>query len=323
MNRQLQSLYTEKTPGFVLRLPPQNNPHATLMQPLQCVLQHHVANLHVSTHVAIPDDNNQMQAFQCNLQPEIPQTHRTTHTHTTTPKAAWSHSYSAAKKTRQNERTRNRLTHELLFIAACSHFTRKSTRFRAPASSPKQPPCNTHAAITMRFAASRRKPARCIYAHGNTRWPEIPKHPKTAHTHTDASKAAWSHRYTAAKKKTSERHQPRPLHTRAAIHRQLQSLYTEKRQVSCSSFLPKTSPMQHSCSHYNAFCSITSQTCMYLRTWQYQMTTIMQPFQYDLQPQIHQETHRRIEICTHDAEHQGGTDSTMKRAQPHPPHTLR
>ena len=71
-----------KTPGFVLRLPPQNNPHATLMQPLQCVLQHHVANLHVSTHVAIPDDNNQMQAFQCNLQPEIPQTHRTTHTHT-------------------------------------------------------------------------------------------------------------------------------------------------------------------------------------------------------------------------------------------------
>ena len=47
-----------KTPGFVLQLPPQNKSHATFMQPLQCVLQHHVANLHVSTHVAIPDDNH-------------------------------------------------------------------------------------------------------------------------------------------------------------------------------------------------------------------------------------------------------------------------
>ena len=28
------------------------------MQPLQCVSQHHVANLHVSTHMATPDDNN-------------------------------------------------------------------------------------------------------------------------------------------------------------------------------------------------------------------------------------------------------------------------
>ena len=46
--------------------------------------------------------------------------------------------------------------------------------------------------------------------------------------------------------------------------------------------------VQHSCSHYNAFGSITSQTCTYLRTWQHQMTTIMQPFQCDLQPQIPQ-----------------------------------
>ena len=28
---------TEKTQGFVLRLPPENKPHATVMQPLQCV----------------------------------------------------------------------------------------------------------------------------------------------------------------------------------------------------------------------------------------------------------------------------------------------
>ena len=33
-----------KTHGFVPRLPPENTPHATWMQPLQCVLQHHVSN---------------------------------------------------------------------------------------------------------------------------------------------------------------------------------------------------------------------------------------------------------------------------------------
>ena len=85
--------------------------------------------------------------------------------------------------------------------------------------------------------------------------------------------------------------QPAPPHTGAALHRHLQPLQTEKHKVSCSGFLPNRSPMQHSCGHYNRFCSITWQTCMYLRTWQHQMTTIMQPFQCDLQPPI-QETHR-------------------------------
>ena len=47
-----------KTQSFVLRLPPQHKAHATFMQPLQCVSQHHVANPHLSTHMATPDDNN-------------------------------------------------------------------------------------------------------------------------------------------------------------------------------------------------------------------------------------------------------------------------
>ena len=42
--------------GIVLRMQPRCQ--ATLTQPLQCVLQHHVANPHVSTHMATPDDNN-------------------------------------------------------------------------------------------------------------------------------------------------------------------------------------------------------------------------------------------------------------------------
>ena len=32
--------------------------------------------------------------------------------------------------------------HQATFIAGCSHFTRKNTRFRAPASFPTQSPCN-------------------------------------------------------------------------------------------------------------------------------------------------------------------------------------
>ena len=48
----------------------------------------------------------------------------------------------------RNDRSRTRRTHEVPFIVACSHFTRKNTRFRAPASSPQHSPCNIHAAIT-------------------------------------------------------------------------------------------------------------------------------------------------------------------------------
>ena len=54
-HRRLQPLYTEKTQGFVLRLPPHNIAHATFMQP-----------------------------FQCDLPPQRQETHRTTHTGTTT-----------------------------------------------------------------------------------------------------------------------------------------------------------------------------------------------------------------------------------------------
>ena len=45
-------------------------------------------------------------------------------------------------------------THEVPFIAGCSHFTRKNTRFCAPASSPQHTACNIHAAIPMRSATT-------------------------------------------------------------------------------------------------------------------------------------------------------------------------
>ena len=51
----------------------------------------------------------------------------------------------------RNDRSRKRRTHEVPFIAGCSHFTRKNARFRVPASSPKQSPCNIHASSPLPF----------------------------------------------------------------------------------------------------------------------------------------------------------------------------
>ena len=120
---------------------------------------------------------------------------------------------------------------------------------------------------------------------------------------------------------TSKRSKPQPPHTRGTFHRRLQPLYTEKYKVSCSGFLPKTKPMQHSCSHYNAFCSMTWLPRMHLRTWQHQMTTIMQPFQCDLQPQS-QETHRTTHTgTTTRCRTQRRNRLTSKRSKPQPPHT--
>ena len=63
-----------------------------------------------------------------------------------------------------------------------------------------------------------------------------------------------------------ERPQPQPPHRRGTFHRRLQPLYTEKRKVSCSGLLPKTKPMQHSCSHYNAISNHSFRKRIELRT---------------------------------------------------------
>ena len=99
-----------------------------------------------------------MQPLQCNLQPQLQELR--TQTQTLVAK------HIGGTIRAQNDPSRTRRTDEVPFIAGCSHFTRKNTRFGAPAYSPKHSPCNIHAAITMRFAASRGKPAP-IYARGN------------------------------------------------------------------------------------------------------------------------------------------------------------
>ena len=148
------SHFTQKNAKFALRLPPQHKRHATFMQPSQCILQHDVANPHVSTRMATPDDNNHNGSHYSNLQPEIQQANRTTHKWTAT----------RCRKQRRtdwprNDPNRNRRTQEVRYIAGCSHFTRKNTRFRAPASFPKQTPCNILAAITLRYFAVSHHPS--------------------------------------------------------------------------------------------------------------------------------------------------------------------
>ena len=100
---------------------------------------------------------NIMQPFQCDLQAQIPKHPITTHTQAH-PKQLEA-TVTMRQKKRQTDGSRTRRTDEVPFIAGCSHFTRKNTRFRAPASSPTQSPCNIM------------QPAQCDLQ------PQIPKHP--------------------------------------------------------------------------------------------------------------------------------------------------
>ena len=146
--------------------------------------------------------------------------------------------------------------------------------------------------------------------------PQIQETHRTTHTGTTTRC-----RTQRRNRLTSKRSKPQPPHTRGTFHRRLKPLYTEKCKVSCSGFLPKTKPVQHSCSHYNAFCSMTWLTRMHLRTWQHQMTTIMQPVQCNLQPQI-QETHRTTHTgTTTRCRTQRRNRLTSKPSKPQPPHT--
>ena len=53
-----RSNFTRKNTRFPAPAFSQNKAHATSMQPLQCILQHEVANPHLSTHMARQNDNN-------------------------------------------------------------------------------------------------------------------------------------------------------------------------------------------------------------------------------------------------------------------------
>ena len=191
-------------------------------------------------------------------------------------------------------------------------------------------------AITMPFAASRGKPA-CIYAYDNTRWQQSCSHSNAICNHRFKKRKElrtheqhWTTRYAEHQGRTDstmKRLQPQPPHTQGTFQCRLQPLHTEKHMVSCSGFLPNTSPMQHSCSHYNAFCSIANRVAnLHVST---HMTTqddnnhaaIQMRFATTGSRNAKNYAHMNNIEQPHVAEHQGRTDSTMKRSQPQPPHT--
>ena len=176
----------------MLRLPPHNKAHATFMQPFQCDLRTQTQETHRTTYTGTssiakhiegtkrpqPHPPHRRGTFHRRLQPLYTEKHKVSRSGflpTTKPmQHSCSHSNAICEhklKKRielrtqehpvlqntlkeQNDPSRTRRTDEVPFIVACSHFTRKNTRFRAPASSPKHSPCNIHAALTMRSATT-------------------------------------------------------------------------------------------------------------------------------------------------------------------------
>ena len=190
-----------------------------------------------------------MQPFQCDLHAQIPKHPITTHTQAH-PKQLEA-TVTMRQKKRQTDPSRNRRTDEVPFIVACSHFTRKNTRFRAPASSPKHSPCNImqplqcgsqHQLANLHLSTHRTTPehqmTRVMQPFQCDLQAQIPKHPIT--THRQAHPKQLEATVTMRQKKKANRPQPQPPHRRGTFHRRLQPLYTEKHKVSCSGFLPKT-----------------------------------------------------------------------------------
>ena len=122
-HRRLQPLYTEKRKvscsGFL---------STTLPMQHSCSHSNAICNHSFKKRIELRRQKHTQSSFKAQLQ--------------------------CGKKKRQTDRSRNRRTDEVAFIAACSHFTRKNTRFRALASSPQHCPCNIHAAIPMRSATT-------------------------------------------------------------------------------------------------------------------------------------------------------------------------
>ena len=263
-----------------------------------------------------------MQPFQCDLQPQIQETHRTMHTGTTTRCRTQRRNRLNSKRSKPHPpHTRGTFHRRLKQLYTEKH--KVSCSGFLPKRKPMQHSCShynafcsmtwlirTHLRTWQHQMTTIMQPFQCDLQ------PQIQETHRTMHTGTTTRC-----RTQRRNRLNSKRSKPHPPHTRGTFHRRLKQLYTEKHKVSCSGFLPKRKPMQHSCSHYNAFCSMTWLTRMHLRTWQYQMTTIMQPFQCDLQPQI-QETHRTTHTgTTTRCRTQRRNRLNSKRSKPHPPHT--
>ena len=272
-----------KTQGFVLRLPPQNIAHAT-----SCSHDNGVRSINSQTCTCLRTEQHQNTKWQqscshsnaiCNRR-FLNTLELRTHKHT---QSSFKPPLHCGKKKRQTDRSRTRRTHEVPFIVACSHFTRKNTRFRAPASSPKHSPCNImqplqcgsqHQLANLHMSTHRTTPEHQMTTvmqpfHCDLQ-PEIPKHPKT--THTQAHPKQLQATVTLRRKKNDKPTAAAPVaHTRYLSSSAAATLHG-KTQGFVLRLPPQNIAHATSCSHYNAVRSINSQTCTCLRTEQHQNT---------------------------------------------------
>ena len=268
------------------------------------------------------------QPFQYDLQPQVQETHRTTHAGPTTRCRTQRRNRLISKRSKPHPPHTGGTFHRRLqplytekCKVSCSGFL--------PKTKPMQHSCshyNAFCSMTWRIRMHLRTWHHQMTAMTQPFQCELQPQIQETHrsTHTGTTTRCRTQRRRRRNRLTSKRTKPHPPHTGGTFHRRLQPLYTEKCKVSCSGFLPKTKPMQHSCSHYNAFCSMTWLIRMHLRTWHHQMTTMTQPFQCDVQPQV-QETHRTTHTGTttrcRTQRRRRRNRLTSKRTKPHPPHT--
>ena len=189
---------------------------------------------------------------------------------TSAPKEAWRHRYSAAKKGKPTAAAPAAHTRYLSSPAATTLHGKIQgfvLRLRPQNISPMQHSCSHYNAFRSISVANLHISTHVATSDDNNQ-PAIPLPSATTDSKTRiVTKHAQEQPKQLAATVTEEAThrvrngpQPQPPHTRGTFHRRLQPLYKEKYKVSCSGFLPNTKPtkpMQHSCSHCNAFRRIT------------------------------------------------------------------
>ena len=170
-----------------------------------------------------------MQPFQCDLPPQLQETHRTTHADATTRCKTHRRNNSRQKRPQPQPPHRRGTFHRRLqplytekHKVSCSGFL------------PKTEPLQHHAAIPMRSASTDSK---------------TPYN----YAHTSTPKAAWSHRYNAAKKKGKPTAAAPPAQTRYLSSPAAATLHG-KTQGFVLRLPPQKIALATSCSHSNAIC---------------------------------------------------------------------
>ena len=194
------------------------------MQPFQYDLRSSAAKDNSITHAAAAPSNLDAASTMRSATGDSKTPYN--YAHTTTPKAACSHRYTAAKKKGKPTAAAT--------AAHTRYRPRKNTRFRAPASSPKHSPCNIM------------QPFQCDLQ------PEIPKHPIT--THTQAHPKQLEATVTLRQRKNDKPTAAAPAAQTRYLSSPAAATLHGKTQGFVLRLPPQNRTLATSCSHSNAIC---------------------------------------------------------------------